>query len=37
MCLTAKPTLEWTGSDLQIPAGIAVFSVTVAILGLLDR
>ncbi len=24
MCLTAKPTLECTGSTLQVPAGIAV-------------
>jgi hypothetical protein len=24
MCLTAKPTLECTGSMLQVPAGMAV-------------
>ena len=31
MCLTENPTLECTGSDFQMPVGIAVFSVTVAI------
>ena len=23
MCLTAKPTLEWAGSTVQVPAAIA--------------
>src|SRR3954452_14534175 len=31
MCLTEKLTFECTGSDFQIPVGIAVCSVTVAI------
>jgi len=31
MCLTEKPTWEWTGSDLQTPVGMVVSACTVVI------
>ena len=32
MCLTAKPTLEWAGSTVQVPVGMAVVMVAVALM-----